>query len=65
MMYLKNDVPRYRMSYLGFLKDLRETLPGSAEQIDAVNAHISSGALYKALKEIRKLMKREEERLAA
>jgi flagellar biosynthesis regulator FlbT len=28
--------------------------------IDAVNAHISSGALYKALKEIRKLMKREE-----
>ena len=65
MMYLKNDVPRYRTPYLGFIRDLRETLPGSREQIDAVNSHVSSGALYKALKEIRKLMKREEELLAA
>ena len=66
MMYLKNDIPRYRTSsYLGFLRDLREALPGSREQIDAANTHVSSGALYKALKEIRKLMKREEEQLAA
>ncbi len=28
--------------------------------IDAVNAHVSGGALYKALKELRKLMKVEE-----
>ena len=40
MMYLKNDIPRYRTSYLGFLKDLREALPGSREQIDAANAHV-------------------------
>jgi flagellar protein FlbT len=65
MMYLKNDIPRYRASYLGFLKDLREALPGSREQIDAANTHVSGGALYKALKEIRKLMKREEGQLAA
>jgi flagellar protein FlbT len=65
MMYLKNDVARYRTSYLGFIKDLRETLPAAREQVDAANAHVSSGALYKALKEIRKLMKREEELLAA
>jgi flagellar protein FlbT len=65
MMYLKNDIPRYRSSYLGFLADLRETLPGSREQIDVANAHVSSGALYKALKEIRKLMKREDEEMAA
>jgi flagellar biosynthesis repressor protein FlbT len=63
MMYLKNDVPKYRASYLGFVKDLRETIPGSRDLIDAVNNNISSGALYKALKEIRKLMKREEELL--
>jgi flagellar biosynthesis repressor protein FlbT len=63
MMYLKNDVPKYRASYLGFVKDLRETIPGSRDLIDAVNNHISSGALYKALKEIRKLMKHEEELL--
>ena len=65
MMYLKNDVSRYRTPYLGFIKDLRETLPAAREQIDAANAHVSNGALYKALKEIRKLMKREEESLAA
>ena len=65
MMYLKNDIPRYRASYLGSIKDLREAIPGSRDLIDTVNAHISSGELYKALKEIRKLMKREDERLPA
>jgi len=64
-MYLKNDVPRYRASYLGFISELQESCPGSGELIAAVNHHVSTGALYKALKEIRKLMKREEERLAA
>jgi flagellar protein FlbT len=64
-MYLKNDIPRYRTSYLGFLNELRESIPGSRDAIDAVNHHVSGGALYKALKEIRKLMKREEELLAA
>jgi flagellar protein FlbT len=60
-MYLKNDIPRHRAAYLGFLKDLREALPGSRDLIDAINNHISTGSLYKALKEIRKLMKLEEE----
>src|ERR1700688_4846860 len=63
MMYLKNDIPRYRTSYLGFVKDLRETVPGSRDVIDGVNAHVSGGALYKALQEIRKLMKTEEQQL--
>jgi flagellar protein FlbT len=65
MMYLKNDVPRYQATYLGFLGELQEGCPGSAETIAAVNHHVSTGALYKALKEIRKLMKREAERSAA
>ena len=65
MMYLKNDVPRYRNAYLGFIKDLREAVPASRDTIDTVNGHISGGALYKALKEIRKLMKTEDERLVA
>jgi flagellar protein FlbT len=61
MMYLKNDIARYRTQYLGFLRDLREAAPGSREVIDAVNNHVSGGSLYKALKEIRKLMKMEQE----
>jgi flagellar protein FlbT len=64
-MYLKNDIPRYRAAYLGFLKDLREAIPGSRDAIDAINNYISGGALYKALKEIRKLTKAEEQQLAA
>jgi flagellar protein FlbT len=63
MMYLKNDIPKYRTAYLGFVKDLREAVPGSRDMIEAVNNHISDGSLYKALKEIRKLMKREAELL--
>ena len=65
MMYLKNDIPRYRTPYLGFIKDLRDAVPGSRDVIEAVNGHISSGSLYKALKEIRKLMKREQEPVTA
>ena len=65
MMYLKNDIPRYRTSYLGFLKGAAREPSGARATIDAANAHVSTGALYKALKEIRKLMKREEEQLAA
>ncbi len=61
MMYLKNDIPRYRASYLGLVKNLRETIPEFLDPIDTVSDHVSGGPLYQGLKEIRKLMKREEE----
>ena len=64
-MYLKNDIPRYRTAYQGFLRGLRDACPGDRLTIDAVNNHVSAGALYKALKEIRKLVKREDGLLAA
>ncbi len=64
-MYLKSDIARYRTAYQGFLRDLRDSNPGDRLTIDAINGHVSSGALYKALKEIRKLMKREDALLAA
>ena len=60
MMYLKNDIPRYRTAYMGFLKELRVSLPASAAAIDAVDSHVSAGTLYQALKEMRQLMKVEE-----
>jgi flagellar biosynthesis repressor protein FlbT len=60
-MYLKNDISRYRTSYLGFINELRQAVPGARDVIEAINNHISSGSLYKALKEIRKLMKQEEQ----
>jgi len=64
VMYLKNDVARYRAAYLASVDELRRAVPGSGDMIDAVDQHISEGALYKALKEIRKLIRREEELVA-
>jgi flagellar protein FlbT len=64
-MYLKDDIPRYRTAYRGFLRELRDANPGARVTIDAANNHIAAGVLYKALKEIRKLIKREDELLAA
>jgi flagellar protein FlbT len=65
MMYLKNDVGRYRATYLDCIKELQQAVAGSSDLIAAVNHHVTEGSLYKALKEIRKLMKREDERTAA
>ena len=60
-MYLKNDIGRYRTTYLDRVRELQESVPGSSDLIADVNHHVTEGSLYKALKEIRKLMKREEE----
>ena len=64
-MYLKNDVTRYRETYLGLIKELRNAFPGARDLIDGVEQHVATGALYKALKEIRKLIKLEEDMAAA
>jgi flagellar protein FlbT len=64
VMYLKNDVARYRSSYLASVDELRHAVPESDDMIDVIDQHISEGALYKALKEIRKLIRREEELVA-
>ena len=60
-MYLKSDVTRYRERYLGLIKELQDVIPNSRDLIGSVETFVASGSLYKALKEIRKLMKREEE----
>ena len=65
MMYLKNDPARYREAYLGLSAALREADPAASELIASVDSHVSAGSLYKALKDIRKLMKREEALQAA
>jgi hypothetical protein len=42
------------------LRKLRDADPGARLTIDAANDHVPAGALYKALKETRKLVKRKE-----
>jgi flagellar biosynthesis repressor protein FlbT len=61
MMYLKNDAARFLEAYRSLLNALRATAPDAAELIETIDRHVAQGALYRALKAIRKLMKREEE----
>jgi flagellar protein FlbT len=63
MMYLENDIPGYQDLYLGFIKELIEAVPSFREQIEEVSKLILSGALYKALRELRGLIKREDDLL--
>lgn len=63
MMYLENDIPAYQDLYLGFIKELIEAVPSFREQIEVVSNLILSGALYKSLRELRSLIKREEDLL--
>ncbi|PZA09278.1 flagellar biosynthesis repressor FlbT [Rhodopseudomonas palustris] len=64
MMYLQNDIPAYQELYLGFIKELLEAVPSFRETIEATSNLILSGNLYKALRELRPLIKREEELLS-
>ncbi|MGO3933915.1 flagellar biosynthesis repressor FlbT [Rhodopseudomonas pseudopalustris] len=63
MMYLENDIPKYQDLYMGFIKDLIEAVPSFRGTIEEASKLILSGNLYKALKELRALIKREEELL--
>jgi len=62
-MYLEKDIPKYQELYMGFVKDLLEAVPSFRPQIEASSKLILSGQLYISLKEMRKLIKLEEELL--
>jgi flagellar biosynthesis repressor protein FlbT len=63
MMYLENDIPKYQDLYMGFIKDLLEAVPSFRTSIETASKLILSGSLYNSLKEIRKLIVREDELL--
>jgi len=63
MMYLENDIAKYQDLYFEFVKDILTAMPSSRKQVEAASNHILSGAFYKALKDIKKLMAREAELL--
>ena len=63
MMYLENDIPKYQDLYMDFVKDLLEAVPSFRTPIETASKLILSGSLYNSLKEIRKLIRKEEELL--
>ncbi len=60
MMYLEKDIAKYQETYLEFVRDLLDAVPSFRPTIESASKLILSGSLYKALKEIRKLLPREE-----
>jgi len=63
-MYLEDDIPKYQDLYLGFVKELLEAVPSFRDAIETASKLILSGHLYKALREIRKLISREDSLLS-
>jgi flagellar protein FlbT len=60
-MYLKNDPERYRTACLGLLDELAREMPDCRDAIAAIAELVASGRLYKALKDIGKLIKRADQ----
>jgi flagellar biosynthesis repressor protein FlbT len=63
MMYLENDIPKYQELYFNFIKDIIASVPSFKKPIEVASNHILSGSFYKALKDIKKLMAREQDLL--
>jgi flagellar biosynthesis repressor protein FlbT len=61
MMYLEKNIPKYQDLYMDFVKDLLENQPSLRKPIETASKLILSGSLYHSLKEVRKMIKREEE----
>src|SRR3954462_2393613 len=60
MMYLEKDIPKYQEIYFDLIKDLLAAAPSFRAAIESASNHILSGALYKALKDIKKLFELEK-----
>jgi flagellar protein FlbT len=63
MMYLEKDIAKYQALYFEFVKDLLAAVPSFKKQIEAASNHILSGSFYKALKDIKTLIAREDKML--
>lgn len=64
MMYLESDIPKYQELYFGFVKEVLHAVPSFRSPIESASNLILSGSLYKALKELRALIRREEQLLS-
>jgi flagellar protein FlbT len=65
MTYLKGDPGRYRTLCADVTAELRARMPSSRDLINAVERNVGAGAFYRALKDIRTLMRHEENELTA
>ena len=63
MMYLEQDSAKYQTLYFELVTALLKAVPSFLEPIETASKLMLSGSLYSSLREIRKLIKVEEELL--
>src|SRR2546423_13934783 len=64
LMYTARDAQPHHELYFSLVRDIVQAAPSTWPRIEAINNHILTGEMYKALKEIKKLIAYEEELLA-
>jgi flagellar protein FlbT len=61
MMYTSRDPRAHHEIYFSLMRDIVQAAPSTWPHIEAINNHILTGELYKALKEAKKLITYEQE----
>jgi flagellar protein FlbT len=64
LMYTAKDPREHHEVYFSLLRDILHAAPSVWPYIESINNHILTGAMYKALKEAKKLIAYEQELLA-
>ncbi len=63
LMYTSRDAKPHHELYFSLVRDIVQAAPSTWPTVEAINNHILTGELYKALKETKKLIAYEEELL--
>ena len=64
LMYTSRDAQPHHELYFSLVRDIVQAAPSTWPLVEAINNHILTGEMYKALKETKKLIAYEEELLA-
>jgi flagellar protein FlbT len=63
LMYMARDPRGNHETYFGLVKDITKAAPSTWPLVEAINNHILTGEMYKALKEAKKLIAYEQDLL--
>ena len=61
MMYLSRNPANHHETYFQLIRDILQAAPSTWPYIESINNHILTGEMYKALKQVRKLIAYEQE----
>jgi flagellar biosynthesis repressor protein FlbT len=64
LMYISREAQPHHELYFALVRDIVQAAPSTWQIVEAINNHILTGEMYKALKETKKLIAYEEELLA-